>query len=235
MVDVGGWIADIESLAVDFRGGLLEESDHLVGDIADVTVAADNGLAARMNVEAFLGDAPEFLRVARMPGAPDVGGAHHDPFAIEVSAAGFLFGDDFALSVNRGGKVVLLVGGEAPGSANKLRRAHEHTPDRRGGLDGGKEMARTLGVGAEAGFGGRFFVHLGPGSEVHNLVRGKSDYGLPQQVGIQNIDLAPEGAMGGLVRDLERQVQHSVSPDEEAIDDLGSNEARATGDEDFSH
>ena len=235
MVDVGGRIADVESLAVDFRGGLFEESDHLVGDVAYVAVAADNGLAARMDVEAFLRDAPEFLRVARMPRSPDIGWPHHDPLAMQVGVAGFLLGDHLALSVNRGGKVVLVVDGEPSGSANKLRRAHEHAPDRRGGLDGREEIARALGVGAEAGLGGRFFVHLGPGSEVHDLVRDKFGHGLPQQVGIQNIDLAPEGAMGGLVRDLERQVQHSVSPDEEAIDDLGSNEARATGDEDFSH
>jgi hypothetical protein len=207
----------------------------LVGDIADVAVAANNGLATRMDVEAFLRDAPEFLRVARVPRPPDIGRPHHDPLTTQVGSAGFLFSDDFALSVNRGGKVVFVVNGKPSGSANKLRRAHEHAPDRRGGLDGREEIARALGVGAEAGFGGCFFVHLGPGSEMHNLVRGKSDHGLPQQIGIQNIDLAPEGAMGGLVRDMERQVQRGVSPGEEAIDDLGSNEARATGDEDFSH
>jgi len=235
MVDVGGWIADVESLAVDFLGGLFEEADHLVGDIADVAVAPHDGLTGGVDVEAFLRDAPEFLRVARMPGAPDVGGAHHDPLARQVGAAGFLFGDDFALSVNRGGKVVLVVGGEALGSANKLRGAHEHAPDRRGGLDGREEIARTLGVGTEAGLGGRFLVHLGPGSEMHDLVRGKFGHGLPQQVGIQDIDLAPAGLVGFLVWGMERQVQDSVSPGEEAIDDLGSNEARATGDEDFSH
>ena len=97
-------------------------------------------------------------------------------------------------------------------------------------MDGREEIARALGVGAEPGLGGRFFVHLGPGSEVHDLVRGKFGHGLPQQVGIQDIDLAPAGPMGGLVRGMERQVQHSVSSGEEAIDDLGPNEARATSD-----
>ena len=211
MVDVGGRVADVESLAVDFLGGLFEEADHLVGDIADVAVAAHDGLTGGMDVEAFLGDAPEFVRVARVPGAPDVGRADHDPFAIEVGAAGFLFGDDFALSVNRGGKVVLVVDGESTGSANELRRAHEHAFDRRSSLDGGEEIARALGVGTEAGLGGRFFVHLGPGSEMHNLVRGKVDHGLPHQVGVQDIDLAPEGLVGSLVRGMERQVVDYVS------------------------
>ena len=132
VVDVGGWVADVESLAVDFRGGLLKESDHLVGDIAYVAVTADNRLAARMNVEAFLRDAPEFLRVARVPRPPDIGRPHHDPLAMQVGAAGFLLGDHLALSVDGGGKVVFVVDGESSGSANELRRAHEHALGRRG-------------------------------------------------------------------------------------------------------
>ena len=46
-----------------------------------------------------------------MPGAPDVGWPHYDPFAVQVGAPRFLFGDDLALSVDCGGEIVLVMRG----------------------------------------------------------------------------------------------------------------------------
>jgi len=168
-VDVGGRVTDIEGLAVDFFGGLVEgEGDDLVGDISDITIATDDGFSAGVDIKALGGDAPEFLRVAGVPGSPDVGWADDDPFAGEVGSACFQLGDDLALAVDSGGIVVLVVVGEASGAADELGRADEGAADGSCGLNGGKEIACALGVGAEAGFGGGFFVHLGAGGEVED-------------------------------------------------------------------
>ena len=106
---------------MDFFGVLVEgKGGDLVGDISDITVAADDGFSAGVDIKALGGDAPEFLWVARVPGTPDVGWAHDDPFAGEVGAASFLLGDDFALAVDGGWEVVLVVLGEAAGSADEL-------------------------------------------------------------------------------------------------------------------
>jgi hypothetical protein len=234
MVNVAGRVADIEGLAVDFFGGLVEsEGGDLVGDIADISVAADDGFSAGVDIEALGGDAPEFLGVARVPGAPDVGGADDDPFAGEVGAAGFLLGDDFALAVDGGGEVVFVVGGEASGAADELGRADEGASDGGGGLNGGEEVAGALGVGAEAGFSGRFFVHLGAGGEVEDDVGGEGLECGGEGGGVEDVGGLPVGLMGGLVGRVDRKVENFVAAGEEAVDDMGADEAGAAGDEDF--
>jgi hypothetical protein len=233
VVNVTGGVTDVEGLPVDFFGGLFEESDHLVGHIADVAVAAHDGLAARMDVETFSRNAPEFLRVAGVPRTPNIGRPHHDPLAAQVGTAGFLFGDDLALSVDGGGEVVLVVDGETSGPADKLGRAHEHAPHGRSGLDSGEEIAGALGIGAKARLGGGFLVHLGARGEMHHLVRGKTGRGLPQQIRLEDISFLPEGPVGGLVRWTQRKVQDLVSFGQQSRDHMGSDESGTAGDEDF--
>ena len=65
------------------------------------------------------------------------------------------------------------MGGEASGAADELGGADESSSDGGGGLNGGEEVACALRVGAEAGFSGRFFVHLGAGGEVEDDVGGE--------------------------------------------------------------
>ena len=231
VVDVVRRVADIKSLAVDFIGGLVEgEGDDLVGDISDEAVAADDRFPAGVDIEALRGDAPEFLRVAGMPGAPDVGGAHDDPLASQVGAAGFLFGDDFALAVDGGGEVVFVVGGEASGAADELRGADEGASDGGGGMNGGEEVASPLCVGAEAGFGGGFFVHLGAGGEMEDNFGGEGlecgfEFG-----GVEEVGGLPVGLVGSFVGCVGGEVEDLVAAREEAVDDMCADETGTAGD-----
>ncbi len=233
-VNVAGRVADIEGLAVDFFGVLVEgKGDDLVGDIADISVAADHGFSAGVHIEALGGDAPEFLWVAGVPGAPDVGGSNDDPFAGEVGAAGFLLGDDFALPVDGGGEVIFVVGGEASGAADELRRTDDGTSDGRGGLNGGENVARAFGICAEAGFGGGFFVHLGACGEVKDNFGREGLEGCGESWGVEDVGGLPVGLVGRFVGRVGREVQNLVVAREEAVDDMGANETGAAGDQDF--
>lgn len=90
-----------------------------------------------------------------------------------------------------------------------------------------------MGVGAEAGFGGGFFVHLGAGGEVEDDVGGEGLEGGGEGSGVEDVGGLPVGLVGGFVGRVDRKVENLVVAGEETVDDMGANEAGAAGDEDF--
>ncbi len=100
-------------------------------------------------------------------------------------------------------------------------------------MDGGEEVACALGVGAEAGFGGGFFVHFGAGGEVEDDVGGEGLECGGEGGGVEEVGVAPVGLVGSFVGLVDRKVENFVAAGEEAVDDMGADEAGAAGDEGF--
>jgi len=64
-----------------------EERERLFDDIADIGVGADYLPAGRMEIEAAPQYAPELVRIARVKGAPHVGGPDDRPDETRIERA----------------------------------------------------------------------------------------------------------------------------------------------------
>lgn len=121
----------------------------------------------------------------------------------------------------------------APGAADELGGADEGASDGGCGSDGGEEVACALGIGAEASFSGGFFVHFGAGGEVEDDVGGEGLEGGGEGGGVDEVGGLPVGLVGGFLGRVGGEVENFVAACEEAVDDMGADEAGAAGDEGF--
>jgi len=86
---------------------------------------------------------------------------------------------------------------------------------------------------AEASFGGGFFVHFGAGGEVEDDVGGEGLEGGGEGGGVDEVGGLPVGLVGGFLGRVGGEAENFVAACEEAVDDMGADEAGAAGDEGF--